>query len=87
MTDGNVFALNTPAHDTLNEVLKRGAQQLPAQAVEAEVAALLAEHRDLQVDGRQAVVRNGYLPERMVQTGLGDVTSKSQRYAIARAVG
>jgi hypothetical protein len=44
MTDGNVFALKTPAQDTLNEVLKRGAQQLLAQAVEAEVAALLSEH-------------------------------------------
>ena len=24
-------------------------------------------------DGRQAVVRNGYLPERTLQTGIGDV--------------
>lgn len=76
MTDGNVFALNTPAQDTLNEVLKRGAQQLLAKAVEAEVAALVAEHQGLQVDGKQAVVRNGYLPERTVQTGLGDVPVK-----------
>ena len=28
------------------------------------------------LDGRQAVVRNGYLPERTIQTGLGDVEVK-----------
>lgn len=27
-------------------------------------------------DGRKAVVRNGYLPERTVQTGIGDVEIK-----------
>jgi transposase-like protein len=44
--------------------------------VEAELAELLALHADRQVDGRQAVVRNGYLPGRTIQTGLGDVPVK-----------
>jgi len=76
MTDGNVFELNTPDQNPLNEVLKEGARQLLAKAVEAELQALLAEHQDLQVDGKRAVVRNGYLPERTVQTGLGDLPVK-----------
>jgi putative transposase len=76
MSDGNVFELNRPAQDALNEVLKQGAQRLLAQAIEAEVAALLASHEDKQVAGKQAVVRNGYLPERTVQTGLGEVAVK-----------
>lgn len=71
MTDGNVLDLKTPAQDPLNELLKHGAQQLLAKAVEAELAELLEQYSDLRVEGKQAVVRNGYLPERTVQTGLG----------------
>ncbi len=38
---------------------------------------MLAEYADMKlVDGRQAVVRNGYLPERTIQTGIGDVEIK-----------
>ena len=38
---------------------------------------MLSEHADLKLlDGRQAVVRNGYLPERTIQTGIGDVGIK-----------
>jgi hypothetical protein len=44
-----------------------------AQAVEAELHPLLAQHQNLMVDGKQAVVRNGFLPERTWQTGVGDV--------------
>lgn len=76
MIDGNILDLKTPAQDPLNELLKHGAQQLLAKAVEAELAELLDQHSDLRVEGRQAVVRNGYLPERTVQTGLGDLPVK-----------
>ena len=48
-----------------------------AQAVESELLTLLDQHHSLRVlDGLQAVVRHGYLPERTIQTGLGDVTVK-----------
>ena len=60
----------------LNELLKQGAQQLLAQAIEAEVQALLDNFESLHVNGKQAVVRNGHLPERTLQTGLGDMTVK-----------
>lgn len=76
MTDGNILDLKTPAQDPLNNLLKHGAQQLLAKAVEAELAELLEQYSDLRVDGRQAVVRNGHLPERTVQTGLGDLPVK-----------
>jgi len=50
---------------------------LIAQAVEAELQVLLQQHADQVLpDGRQAVVRNGHLPERTVQTGIGDVPVK-----------
>ena len=60
--------------DPLTELLQRGARDLIRQAVEAELQGFLASYQDHQLaDGRQAVVRNGYQPERTVQTGIGDV--------------
>jgi transposase-like protein len=68
------------AHDRLTEVLRRGASKLLAQAIEAEVETLLAQYADRRDEqGRQAVVRNGYLPERDVQTGIGAVAVKVPR--------
>jgi hypothetical protein len=45
-----------------------------AAAIEAEVAAFLERFKDEKTaDGRQRVVRNGHLPTRSVQTGVGPV--------------
>lgn len=64
-------------HDPLTELLRLGARELIAQAVEAELQALLDIHVQRSLpDGRQAVVRNGYLPERTIQTGIGNVDIK-----------
>ncbi|MBO1365485.1 IS256 family transposase [Vibrio cholerae] len=71
----NVTDLHKP-ENPLNELLKQGAQQLLAQAIEAEVQTMLEQFSALQVNGRQGVVRNGYLPERRLQTGLGDIPVK-----------
>jgi len=43
------------------------------------VAELLAQYAGQTVGGKRAVVRNGYLPERTPQTGLGDVPVKVPR--------
>ncbi len=60
--------------DPLTLLLRQGAQQLIRQTVEAELQVLLEEHADKTVDGgKPAVVRNGYLPDRTIQTGIGDV--------------
>ena len=67
MTETNVFQLSQPGTfcDALTDVLRNGARALLAQAVEAEVAAMLASHSDkLTDDGRQRLVRHGHLPER-----------------------
>ena len=63
--------------DPLTELLRAGAEQLVYQAVEAELQELLTEHAGRRTEGGQAgVVRNGYLPARELQTGLGPVTVK-----------
>lgn len=64
-------------HDALSELIRNGARQLIAQAVEAELQEFLGEYTERRDEqGRQAVVRNGYLPERTIQTGVGDVAVK-----------
>lgn len=64
----------TSVTDPLTEMLRDGARKLIAQAVEVELRAFLDRYADKKLeDGRNAVVRNGYLPERAVQTGIGDV--------------
>jgi putative transposase len=64
----------------LTDVLRQDAQQLLAQAIEAEVAEFLRQHRDQQDgSGRARLVRNGHLPRRTLQTGIGDVPVKAPR--------
>jgi putative transposase len=69
-----------PVADALTEVLRRGAGTLLQQAVEAEVAEVIARFQELKDErGRQRVVRNGHLPERRVQTGIGELPVKAPR--------
>ena len=69
-----------PVADALTAVLRRGAGELLQQAVEAEVAEVIARYQHLRDElGRQRVVRNGSLPERTIQTGIGDVAVKAPR--------
>jgi len=82
VTETNVFQLSQPGTfaDPLTEVLRNGARALLSQAVEAEVAALLGCHADkLTDDGRQRLVRHGYLPEREIVTGIGPVAVRCPR--------
>jgi putative transposase len=78
MTDSNIFNLNKPdQNDPLQEVLREGARKMLAAAIEAEVTAFIEQYSTLKTDeGKLAVVRNGYLPERPIQTGLGNIKVK-----------
>lgn len=73
MQKDNVIELKKPETviDLLTEVLRNGAQQLLAAAVKAEVEAFLSKHN--QSEGAARFVRNGYLPEREIQTGIGGI--------------
>jgi putative transposase len=82
VTDTNVFQLSQPGTfaDPLTEILRDGARALLAQAVEAEVGALLSRHADeVTDDGRQRLVRHGHLPEREIMTGIGAVAVRCPR--------
>ena len=66
--------------DVLTDVLREGARELLAQAIEAEVAEFLGMYRSEQDKaGRTRMVRNGYLPVRTIQTGIGEVPVKAPR--------
>ncbi len=69
-----------PVTDALTELLREGAQRMLAAASEAEVAAFLERFKDEKTaDGRQRVVRNGHLPTRSIQTGVGAVEATVPR--------
>lgn len=56
----------------LDEIVRKGAQRMLAQAVEAEVEQYISEHsQSLDPNGRRLVVRNGNMPTRQLQTGAG----------------
>ena len=80
MNKDTIIELKTPegnVEDALTELLRTGSRKLIAEAVEAELSALLDHYAQLKTaDGRAAVVRNGYLPEREIQTGIGAVKVK-----------
>ena len=60
--------------DPLTSILRSGARQLLAQAIEMEAEAFLAAMKDQKLpDGRDRVVRHGHGPERTIQTGIGPV--------------
>ena len=72
----NIVALRQPddIDDPLTNILRAGARQLLAQAVEIEVETFLATVKDLKLaDGRARVVRHGYGPARTIATGIGPV--------------
>ena len=68
------------SEDVLTTILREGARQLLGQAIQDEVADYVEARRDLlDEEGRQQVVRNGYLPARTIQTPLGDVPVQQPR--------
>jgi putative transposase len=90
MHESNVetMCLSVPSsQDALTEVLRRGAQRLLADAVEAEVADWLEARAHLKDgQGRQQVVRNGRLPARSIITALGPLEVAQPRVRDRRPV-
>lgn len=82
MKKDTVVSIEEPStpKDALTEVLREGAQRLLAQAVTAELEDLLGEYAsEVDSEGRQRVVRNGYLPRREILTGLGPLSVQIPR--------
>src|ERR1035437_4981395 len=70
----------------LDELLRDGAQRMLQTANEQEVSAYVEQHQaSVTEGGRRLVVRNGHLPERAIQTGLGPVRIEQPRIDDRRA--
>lgn len=77
MKKHNVIEFEKPEgkfEDYLTEILRQGCTRILSEALETEIEIFIEEHKELRdTQGRQRVIRNGYLPEREIQTGLGQV--------------
>jgi transposase-like protein len=83
MSKNNVIEIKKPepfVDDPISEILRQGAKNLLAQALEIEIESFIQQYKGLMDDlGLQRIVRNGYLPEREVQTGIGPIPVKVPR--------
>jgi transposase-like protein len=83
MLKDNVIDLKKPdsfIDDPITDILRSGARKLLAQALETEIEIFLSQYADLEDDqGRKRITRNGYLPEREIQTGIGLIPVKVPR--------
>jgi putative transposase len=83
MSKDNVIAIKKPdtfVDDPISEILRQGARSLITQALEIEIEIFVNQYKDLRDQmGLQRIVRNGYLPERQIQTGIGPVSVKAPR--------
>jgi putative transposase len=78
MEEDSVVRLLRPgssiSDDPLLAVLRDGARRMLRHAIEAEVEGFIAVCANLvNENGRRRVVRNGYAPERQLQTGIGPI--------------
>lgn len=83
MRESNNSTIALPAvssKDMLTEILREGAQRMLTQAIDAEVAEWIDGHAHVtNAAGRRQVVRNGYLPQRTITTGVGPVEVQQPR--------
>lgn len=71
---------STASRDVLNGILREGAQRLLGIAIEAEVEEYVtARVHMVNERGHRQVVRNGYLPQRTIHTGVGPVEVRQPR--------
>lgn len=80
MKKDNVLNMKNPeAVALVTQLIREGAHRLIAEAIEAEVESFVEAISERLSDGRPRVVRNGYLPERSLMTGVGTVAVKVPR--------
>ena len=73
-------AVTDEARSLLDEIVHQGAQQMLTAALKWEIAEFLERHETVvDEQGNRLVVRNGYLPERTIQTGAGELKVRQGR--------
>ena len=69
-----------PARSILEELARKGAVQILQAALVAEADEFVRQFWEVvDEQGKRVVVRNGYLPEREITTGIGPLSVKKPR--------
>ncbi len=85
MKRNNVVELKSPeavaeSRSVLEEIVRAGARRMLQVALEGEVADFVEQFSDVvNEEGRRMVVRNGYLPERDLVSGIGPIAVQQPR--------
>jgi len=83
MRENTVIEFRKPepfVDDPLTEILRGGARKLLAEALKAEIEDFLGEYDQLRrKNGKHRITKNGHLPERDIQTGIGPVAVRVPR--------
>lgn len=86
MTKDNVVGFKNPetsvtefTTDVLTDLARQGAIQMLATGIELEVRAFIEQNQSRLDNGHNKLIRNGYLPERTIQTGIGELPVKVPR--------
>ena len=83
MKDDNVISIKKPEgnfNDHLTGMLRQGCRRILEEALEVEIETFIGHCKHLKDEhGRQRVIRNGYLPEREIQTGIGQLKARVPR--------
>jgi transposase-like protein len=79
-TQKTQFTKDTDGWSVLEKIAREGARRMLQLALENEVQEYIEKHQDLTDEtGKKIVVRNGYLPERDILTGVGSLNVKQPR--------
>jgi putative transposase len=79
-SEANATGGSTGSSSLLDQIVRDGARQMLAAALQAEVAAYIDAHADqLDEHGRRVVVRNGYHAGREITTAAGAVPVRQPR--------
>jgi transposase-like protein len=69
-----------PVDDVITEICREGAKKMLAAALNDEVEMYLAQHAAQRNEkDHRVVVRNGFMPKRKIQTGLGEIEIRQPR--------
>ncbi len=83
MSNNKVIEIKNPelkSNDLLTDLIRGSAREMLAHAIELELQDFLTKHSELLINNNKSrIVRNGYLPERKITTGIGSIDVKLPR--------
>ena len=83
MGNNKVIDIKNPelkSNDLLTDLIRGSAREMLAHAIEIELQDFLTKHSELLINNNKSrIVRNGYLPERKITTGIGSIDVKLPR--------